>query len=55
MAAEENGVALLLKPPPLADIIAVAVAGDTMPRKSTLFGPKPRSGVVLRSLDPSRD
>jgi uncharacterized protein (DUF1015 family) len=50
IAAEVAGVALLLKAPPLDGIIAVAVAGDTMPRKSTLFGPKPRSGVVLRSL-----
>ncbi len=51
IARNLDGVALLLKPPPLDDIMAVAVAGDTMPRKSTLFGPKPRSGILLRSLE----
>jgi uncharacterized protein (DUF1015 family) len=50
MAGETQGVALLLNPAPLAGIMAVAVAGDAMPRKSTLFLPKPRSGVVMRAF-----
>ena len=50
LAQASGGVALLLNPAPLAGIIAVAVAGDAMPRKSTLFLPKPRSGIVLRSF-----
>jgi uncharacterized protein (DUF1015 family) len=50
LAQASGGVALLLNPAPLAGIIAVAVAGDAMPRKSTLFLPKPRSGIVMRSF-----
>jgi uncharacterized protein (DUF1015 family) len=50
LARTSNGVALLLKPAPLARILAVAVAGDAMPRKSTLFMPKPRSGLVMRAF-----
>jgi uncharacterized protein (DUF1015 family) len=50
-AADRNGVALLLKPPSPADVAAVARAGARMPRKSTLFVPKPRTGLVLRPLD----
>jgi uncharacterized protein (DUF1015 family) len=48
LARSCNGIALMLKPAPLAGIMAVAAAGDAMPRKSTLFLPKPSSGVVLR-------
>ncbi|MBN1097287.1 DUF1015 domain-containing protein [Blastococcus sp. TML/C7B] len=50
-AGERNGVALLLRPPSPADVAAVARAGARMPRKSTLFVPKPRTGLVLRPLD----
>jgi uncharacterized protein (DUF1015 family) len=49
-AADRNGVALLLRPPSPADVAAVARAGARMPRKSTLFVPKPRTGLVLRPL-----
>ena len=49
-ARERAGVALLLKPPSPADVAAVARAGARMPRKSTLFVPKPRTGLVLRPL-----
>jgi uncharacterized protein (DUF1015 family) len=49
-ARDENGLALLLKPAPLAGIFAVARAGEAMPRKSTLFMPKPRSGLVMRAF-----
>ena len=31
-----------------ADVRAVAENGERMPRKSTSFGPKPRTGLVLR-------
>ncbi len=51
MARDAAGIALLLNPAALADIWAVAEAGDAMPRKSTLFLPKPRSGVVMRAFD----
>jgi uncharacterized protein (DUF1015 family) len=50
-AADRNGVALLLRAPSPADVAAVARAGARMPRKSTLFLPKPRTGLVLRPLD----
>ncbi len=50
LALDENGIALLLKPAPLAGIFAVARAGEAMPRKSTLFMPKPRSGLVMRAF-----
>ena len=49
-AVERTGVALLLHPPSPADVAAVARAGARMPRKSTLFVPKPRTGLVLRPL-----
>jgi len=48
LAEERAGVALLLRSPSPADVAAVARAGARMPRKSTLFMPKPRTGLVLR-------
>jgi uncharacterized protein (DUF1015 family) len=49
-ARERGGVALLLRAPSPADVADVARAGARMPRKSTLFVPKPRTGLVLRPL-----
>ena len=49
-AVDRNGVALLLRAPSPAAVAAVARAGARMPRKSTLFVPKPRTGLVLRPL-----
>jgi len=49
-AVDRSGVALLLRAPSPADVAAVARAGARMPRKSTLFVPKPRTGLVLRPL-----
>jgi hypothetical protein len=51
-ATAREGVALLLRAPSPADVAAVARAGARMPRKSTLFVPKPRTGLVLRPHDP---
>ena len=48
LATERSGVAVLLRSPSPADVAAVARAGARMPRKSTLFVPKPRTGLVLR-------
>jgi uncharacterized protein (DUF1015 family) len=50
LAERDGGIALFLKPAPLAGIVAVAEAGDAMPRKSTLFLPKPRSGMAMRAF-----
>jgi uncharacterized protein (DUF1015 family) len=49
-AAETGGCALLLNPTPVADVAAVAAAGDRMPRKSTLFVPKPATGLLIRAF-----
>lgn len=50
-AVGDGGTALLLNPTPVEAVTAVAAAGDRMPRKSTLFTPKPRTGLVLRPFD----
>ena len=50
-AGSTGGVAILLPAPMLHEVRALAEAGARMPRKSTSFGPKPRSGLVLRDLD----
>jgi uncharacterized protein (DUF1015 family) len=48
-AAQLNGgIAVLLHPPRLEQVMEVARAGTMLPRKSTSFGPKPRSGLVMR-------
>ncbi|WP_346623486.1 DUF1015 domain-containing protein [Blastococcus montanus] len=49
-AVERSGVAVLLRAPSPTDVAAVARAGARMPRKSTLFVPKPRTGLVFRPL-----
>jgi uncharacterized protein (DUF1015 family) len=47
-AQRSNGTAVLLNPTPVAAVAAVAADGERMPRKSTLFTPKPRTGLVIR-------
>lgn len=47
-AVRAGGTALLLRPTPADSVLAVARAGERMPRKSTLFVPKPRTGLLLR-------
>jgi hypothetical protein len=49
-AGASSGFAVLLRPTPVAAVTAVAAAGARMPRKSTLFTPKPASGLVMRRL-----
>jgi uncharacterized protein (DUF1015 family) len=51
LAGERAGTAVLLHAPSPADVAAVAREGARMPRKSTLFVPKPRTGLVLRPHD----
>jgi len=48
-AQRTGGVALLLNPTPVEAVAAVAEAGERMPRKSTLFTPKPRTGLLIRA------
>jgi uncharacterized protein (DUF1015 family) len=50
-ARTSGGIALLLNPTPVEAVIAVAAAGERMPRKSTLFTPKPRTGLLIRTFD----
>ena len=47
-AQASGGTAVLMRPTPVSAVVAVARAGGRMPRKSTLFTPKPASGLVLR-------
>jgi uncharacterized protein (DUF1015 family) len=50
-AAEVGGTAVLLRPTTEAVVRELAAAGVLMPRKSTAFGPKPATGLVMRLLD----
>jgi hypothetical protein len=43
-------VVLRLAPVPFTDVLAVHEQGRRMPRKSTFFTPKPRSGLLLADL-----
>jgi uncharacterized protein (DUF1015 family) len=50
MAADAGGTAVICNPMPLAAVMDIAAHGEKVPRKSTSFGPKPRTGLVLRSF-----
>ena len=50
-AARSGGTAVLLHPVRESVVRRLAEQGVTMPRKSTSFGPKPATGLVIRSLD----
>ncbi|WP_344576545.1 DUF1015 family protein [Nonomuraea roseoviolacea] len=49
-AVQAGGTAVILKPLLVAEVLAVAASGERVPRKSTSFGPKPRTGLVLRTF-----
>lgn len=50
-AAHESGrMAVLCNPMTPADVYAVAARGEKVPRKSTSFTPKPRTGLVMRDF-----
>ena len=48
-----GGTAVISNPPSFEDVIKIAAYGERVPRKSTSFGPKPRTGLVLRTFGPS--
>jgi uncharacterized protein (DUF1015 family) len=50
-AGRVSGLAVLMRPVTVETVHALASRGERMPRKSTSFGPKPRTGLVLRRLD----
>jgi hypothetical protein len=47
----EAGAAYLLPPTTTRRIHAVVERGERLPQKSTFFWPKPRTGMVLRTLE----
>jgi len=49
-AGAQVDAVLQLAPVPFADVLAVHQQGRRMPRKSTYFTPKPRSGLLLADL-----
>ncbi len=49
-ARDRAGLAVILNPVELETVQAVARDGGRMPRKSTSFGPKPRTGFVMRAF-----
>lgn len=49
-AERTGGVAVLLQPPGVSTVLELAALGQRMPRKSTSFGPKPPTGIVLRTF-----
>ena len=49
-ASAPGGVAVICPPLSAADVREVAAHGERVPRKSTSFAPKPRTGLVMRSF-----
>ena len=52
VATEQAQAVVLLRPVSVDQIAEWARAGRRMPPKSTYFHPKPRTGMVFRTLDP---
>ncbi|WP_059009530.1 DUF1015 family protein [Streptomyces specialis] len=50
-ARRHGGTAVLMRPVPESTVRALAEEGVTMPHKSTSFGPKPATGLLMRGLD----
>jgi uncharacterized protein (DUF1015 family) len=45
---EQHGTAIICSPMSAGQVYQVAALGQRVPRKSTSFGPKPRTGLVMR-------
>jgi uncharacterized protein (DUF1015 family) len=52
-SAREHDAVFILRPTRMEQVAAVALAGETMPQKSTYFYPKLLSGLVFKSLEDS--
>ena len=50
-AGSRAGTAVLCNPVPFDAVRDIAAGGETVPRKSTSFGPKPRTGFLFRTFD----
>jgi uncharacterized protein (DUF1015 family) len=48
-----QGTAVISNPASFEAVIRIAAHGERVPRKSTSFGPKPRTGLVLRTFGPA--
>ncbi len=48
-----RGTAVISNPASFAAVAQIAAHGERVPRKSTSFGPKPRTGLILRTFGPS--
>ena len=53
VAAGTGATAVICNPPSFETVIQIAAGGERVPRKSTSFGPKPRTGLVLRTFGPA--
>lgn len=52
-APTAGGTAVISNPASFEAVIRIATCGERVPRKSTSFGPKPRTGLVLRTFGPA--
>jgi uncharacterized protein (DUF1015 family) len=52
-APAARGTAVISNPASFDAVIQIAAHGERVPRKSTSFGPKPRTGLVLRTFGPA--
>jgi uncharacterized protein (DUF1015 family) len=52
-ASAAGGTAVISNPASFQVVAQIAGHGERVPRKSTSFGPKPRTGLVLRTFGPS--
>jgi len=52
-AVSTGATAVICNPPSFEAVIGIAAQGERVPRKSTSFGPKPRTGLVLRTFGPA--
>jgi uncharacterized protein (DUF1015 family) len=52
-ASSTGATAVISNPLSFESVIQIAAHGERVPRKSTSFGPKPRTGLVLRTFGPA--
>jgi uncharacterized protein (DUF1015 family) len=52
-ATSTGATAVICNAPSFDAVIGIAAQGERVPRKSTSFGPKPRTGLVLRTFGPA--
>jgi uncharacterized protein (DUF1015 family) len=53
--AAADRLTVVLTPPQLEQVLSTAARGVRLPRKATSFGPKPRVGILFRTLGDSAD